>query len=117
MINDNLVGKIGYVDNINLPGLENKPGGHYVYIKEIKKKKCSVYTIVSLKDESGKFIKKKYDELRKGIIVPIPRNDLNLPRYSAFDLRMIEDVKVKDISFNHSVRLKNKKAFYLRNLR
>jgi len=113
----NLVGKIGYVNNINLPGLENKPGGHYVYIKDINNKKCSVYTIVSLKDESGNYIKKKYKELRNGFLFPIPRNDLNLPRYSAFDLRVIKDVEIKDISFNHSVRLRNKKAFYLRNLR
>jgi len=114
---NNLIGKIGYALNINLPGLENKPGGHYVFIKNIKDDKCSVYTIVSLKDSKGEFIRKKFNELEKGLLVPIAREDINLPRYSAFDMRTIENVDIKNISLNCSIRLKNKHKFYMRDLR
>ena len=29
-------GKIGYCDNVNLPGMRKIPGGHYVYIRAVR---------------------------------------------------------------------------------
>ena len=112
------VGKIGYCDNktLGIKGADGKilNGGHYVYIREIKGGKCNVNVITSLEDKYGNFNNFKLGKVKRGYLYPIPKNDIDLPRWSAVNLDgNINNVKVSDIKNIGSKKIKSRHKFFV----
>lgn len=112
------VGKIGYCDNktIGIKGADGKilNGGHYVYIREVKGGKCNVNVITSLEDKYGNFNNFKLGKVKRGYLYPIPKNDIDLPRWSAVNLDgNINNVKVSDIKNIGSKKIKSRHKFFV----
>ena len=110
------VGKIGYCDNktLGIKGADGKilNGGHYVYIREVKGGKCNVNVITSLEDKYGNFNNFKLGKVKRGYLYPIPKNDIDLPRWSAVNLDgNINDIKVSDIKNIGSKKIKTRHKF------
>lgn len=112
------VGKIGYCDNktLGIKGADGKilNGGHYVYIREVKGGKCNVNVITSLEDKYGNFNNFKLGKVKRGYLYPIPKNDIDLPRWSAVNLDgNINDIKVSDIKNIGSKKIKTRHKFFV----
>ncbi len=112
------VGKIGYCDNktLGIKGADGKilNGGHYVYIREVKGGKCNVNVITSLEDKYGNFNNFKLGKVKRGYLYPIPKNDIDLPRWSAVNLDgNINNVKVSDIKNIGSKKIKSRHKFFV----
>ena len=112
------VGKIGYCDNrtLGIKGADSKllNGGHYVYIREVKGGKCNVNVITSLEDKNGNFNNFKLGKVKRGYLYPIPKNDIDLPRWSAVNLDgNINDIKVSDIKNVGSKKIKTRHKFFV----
>lgn len=112
------VGKIGYCDNktLGIKGADGKllNGGHYVYIREVKGGKCNVNVITSLEDKNGNFNNFKLGKVKRGYLYPIPKNDIDLPRWSAVNLDgNINDIKVSDIKNVGSKKIKTRHKFFV----
>ena len=58
-----LIGKIGWCDGRTL-GLSK---GHYVFVRRVYGKKCSVNTFTSLKTKGGKYKTNKFRDVESGI--------------------------------------------------
>lgn len=100
--------KIGYCDNKNLHGLENVPGGHFVFIRKIKKNGiCDVNVITSLEKNSNQFNLDKIKHVKKGNTYPIPYFDANFTKWSGVTHNPIKNVdlsSIKDIDKKHIKR-------------
>ena len=112
------VGKIGYCDNrtLGIKGADGKPlsGGHYVYIREKNGNKCNINVITSLEDKNGNFNNFKLGKVKRGYLYPIPKNDIDLPRWSAVNLDgNINDIKVSDIKNVGSKKIKTRHKFFV----
>lgn len=112
------VGKIGYCDNktLGIKGADGKilNGGHYVYIREVNGGKCNVNVITSLEDKYGNFNNFKLGKVKRGYLYPIPKNDIDLPRWSAVNLDgNINDIKVSDIKNIGSKKIKTRHKFFV----
>lgn len=112
------VGKIGYCDNrtLGIKGADGKPlsGGHYVYIREKNGNKCNINVITSLEDKYGNFNNFKLGKVKRGYLYPIPKNDIDLPRWSAVNLDgNINDIKVSDIKNIGSKKIKSRHKFFV----
>ena len=112
------VGKIGYCDNktLGIKGADGKilNGGHYVYIREVNGGKCNVNVITSLEDKYGNFNNFKLGKVKRGYLYPIPKNDIDLPRWSAVNLDgNINNVKVSDIKNIGSKKIKSRHKFFV----
>lgn len=112
------VGKIGYCDNrtLGIKGADGKPlsGGHYVYIREKNGDKCNINVITSLEDKNGNFNNFKLGKVKRGYLYPIPKNDIDLPRWSAVNLDgNINDIKVSDIKNVGSKKIKTRHKFFV----
>ena len=112
------VGKIGYCDNktLGIKGADGRPlnGGHYVYIREVTGSKCNVNVITSLEDKYGNFNNFKLGKVKRGYLYPIPKNDTDLPRWSAVNLDgNINSVKVSDIKNIGSKKIKSRHKFFV----
>ena len=112
------VGKIGYCDNRTLgnKGADGKPlnGGHYVYIREKNGDKCNINVITSLEDKNGNFNNFKLGKVKRGYLYLIPKNDIDLPRWSAVNLDgNINDIKVSDIKNVGSKKIKTRHKFFV----
>ncbi len=112
------VGKIGYCDNktLGIKGADGKllDGGHYVYIREVNGGKCNVNVITSLEDKYGNFNNFKLGKVKRGYLYPIPKNDIDLPRWSAINLDgNINNVKVSDIKNIGSKKIKSRHKFFV----
>ena len=106
------VGKIGYCENINLPGVNVSTGGHYVYIKKIDGKKCDVNVISSLEDNKGVVNSSRLKQVRKGNIYPIPIYDANFIRWSGIGGNTIKNVNISDIKPSKKF-IKKRHKFYV----
>lgn len=110
-----IVGKIGFCDNKTL-GIKNADGsplegGHYVYIREVKKNKCKVNVVTSLEDKKHRLNQRKLYKVKHGFVYPIPKKDANFNRWSAIDLSgNIKDIPQKDIKQigNRSIKRRHK---------
>ena len=112
------VGKIGYCDNktLGIKGADGKllNGGHYVYIREKNGDKCNINVITSLEDKNGNFNNFKLGKVKRGYLYPIPKNDIDLPRWSAVNLDgNINDIKVSDIKNVGSKKIKTRHKFFV----
>ena len=105
-----LVGKIGWCDKDTL-GLSN---GHYVFIRNQYRGKCSVNTVTSLKNRSGKYKLHKIKDIEIGRVYPIPKKDLSLPRFSGIHKNIIKNVPVSKIKNIGSYQLKRRHHHYIR---
>ncbi len=77
-----LKGQVGYADNSDLNGVTGN-GGHYVYIRKVRKDgMCIVSTVTSLEDSNHVIKTGKMAQLRNGNIYAIPKNDGNFSRWS-----------------------------------
>ena len=88
-----LVGKVGWCDGKTL-GLSK---GHYVFIRRVYGKKCSVNTFSSIKKKNGKFDYPKLNYIENGTIYPIPTQDLTLPRFSGVQKNVIKNVPISSV--------------------
>ena len=106
-------GQVGYCDNSKLKGLENIPGGHYVYItKNNKDGTCEVNLITSLEDRKKRINKNRINSVRKGYVYPIPYEDANFSQWSGVGNNP-KIVKLSDIQDIGKKKIKNKHKFYL----
>lgn len=92
-----IVGKIGYCENKDLPGMENIPGGHYVYVKRMDGLHCDLNIITSLEDKNRFVIPKKILQVKKGNTYPIPIYDSNFNRWSGVNLDTVKGVPVSKV--------------------
>lgn len=113
-----LEGKIGYCDNkvLGLVGKNNKvlPRGHYVYIREVHGNRCNVNVITSLEDKNSNYDFHKLKKVKYGYLYSIPKNDVNLPRWSAINLDgNIKNVKISDIKSIGKIKMKRRHRFFV----
>ena len=90
--------KIGYCSQSDLPLPGNK-NGHYVYIRKIDKNgMCTVSTFTSLDDTKRNVKTGKMAQVRNGNIYPVPKTDVNFPRWTGLNknTHMIHISKVQD---------------------
>lgn len=88
-----LVGKVGWCDGKTL-GLST---GHYVFIRRVYGNKCSVNTFTSIGVVSGGYKINKVQKIETGVIYPIPKKDLSLPRFSGVHKNVITNVPISQI--------------------
>lgn len=106
--------KIGYCENRYLEGLNNKKGGHYVFIRELNRNGTfNVNTVTSLENKKGKIDYSKIKSVKKGQIYPIPKNHANFSRWSGIDSRTKRNVKSKNIKCIGKKQIKRRHLFYL----
>jgi hypothetical protein len=107
-----LVGKIGYCDNANL-GIP-KPGGHYVYIRELNGGKCDVNVVTSLEYTSNNFNTNRITNIKKGNTYAIPFKDANFTKWSGINHTPIQNVKISDIQKIGNKKIKRRHHFFIR---
>ena len=99
----NLKGKVGYCNNVDLPELSQKNGGHYVYIRKVDKNgMCLVSTCTSLESKTElKF--NKVHQIKNGNIYPIPKNDSNFRLWTGINknIQKVHLSKIKSIGIHH----------------
>ena len=106
--------KVGYVDNKYLNN--DKPKGHYVYIRKVNKDgTCDINVFTSLEHKKdGKLIltPSKIAHIKKGNTYAIPKNDCNLPKWSGVtkEVKTIDTKNIKDIGKYY---IKKKHYFYI----
>lgn len=88
-------GKIGFVLDKDLKISRDPYKGHYVYIREDNGSKLKVNIITSLEDKKHNLNESRINKVKKGLLYPIPIKDINLPRWSAFNLSSITIPKNK----------------------
>ena len=114
-----LVGKIGYCDNmtLGLKGADGKPlkGGHYVYIREMQgANKCNVNVVTSLENKHGVYDLRKVSKVKHGYLYPIPKGDANFSQWSAINLDgNINGVNVSDIKSIGYKKIKSRHKYYV----
>ena len=110
------INKIAYVDNKDLPGLRNLPGGHYVIIKNVDlvNKKCNVNVITSLEDKNKKFNIKRINKVKRGMIYSIPFFDSSFKLWSGINLDTVKGVNIKHIKLLKHINVKKRHLFYYR---
>ncbi|MEG0978144.1 MAG: hypothetical protein RSD40_03565 [Bacilli bacterium] len=125
-IKDSLVGKVGYMKNKDIPGVNLTSGGHYVYIVE-SGKVTRIKTITSIENykkdikheipyNTSKYSNirylsnKKLRDIRQGKVIPIPISDSNFYIWSGINVNSvvvnkdkIEDIDVKKIKNRRSL--------------
>lgn len=70
--------------------------------------------ITSLEDKNGNFNNFKLGKVKRGYLYPIPKNDIDLPRWSAVNLDgNINDIKVSDIKNVGSKKIKTRHKFFV----
>ena len=107
-------GKIGYVENKNLKGLEHLSGGHYVYINEDNKDgTCNVNVVTSLESGKEQYSLHKLRHVRKGNTYPIPFYDANFSKWSGITRKSINNVLVADIKDIGKKKIKRRHKFYI----
>lgn len=104
------IGKIGWCDGSVL-GLSK---GHYVYIRNVKNGKCEVNTFTSLERNNGNFKIDKINQVRKGNIFAVSKRDLNLPKFSGLDSRVIKNISIHDIKDKGRYRIKARYRDYIK---
>ena len=104
------VGKIGWCDGRTL-GL---PVGHFVFIRKVKNGKCEVNTFTSLERNNGSFKLDKIDHVKKGNIYPLSKRDVNLPKFSGVDSRVIKNISIHDIKYKGRYRVKKRHHDYIK---
>lgn len=104
-------GKIGFVLDKDL-GIKNSDRGHYVYVREDNGNKLKVNIITSLEDKKHNLNESRIKKVKKGLLYPIPIKDINLPRWSAFNLSSITIFKnkLKDLG---EKQVKRKHKFFV----
>ncbi|MCM1556210.1 MAG: hypothetical protein NC087_01610 [Anaeroplasma bactoclasticum] len=110
-----VVNKIGFVLNKDLPNINSKKGGHYVYIREYDKKtkKCVVNTITSLEDKRFIAKRQRLYEVRNGNIYSIPKKDITLPLWSGVSANPIKNVDISNIKGIGKVKMKKRHYFFI----
>lgn len=85
-----------------------------MYIREKNGDKCNINVITSLEDKNGNFNNFKLGKVKRGYLYPIPKNDIDLPRWSAVNLDgNINDIKVSDIKNVGSKKIKTRHKFFV----
>ena len=106
-------GQVGYCENKNLKGLENIPGGHYVYItKNNKNGTCEVNVITSLEQKNQLLKINRINQVRNGNVYPIPYKDANFSQWSGVSHNTIT-TKISKIQDIGKKKIKDKHKFYL----
>lgn len=109
----NISGQVGYCENKDLEGLENIPGGHYVYItKNNKDGTCEVNVITSLEQRNRLLKINRINQVKNGNVYPIPYGDANFSQWSGVRNNP-KIVKVSDIKDIGKRKIKDKHKFYL----
>ena len=107
-------GQIGYCDNKNLPGLEHVPGGHYVYIRDVKPNgKCDINVVTSLEDNNNNVNYKKIRQVKKGNTYSIPLYDADFTRWSGINKTPICNVDVSKIQDIGKKKIKTRHKFFI----
>lgn len=109
----NFVGKVGYCENKNLPGIGGVKGGHYVFIRSINGNKCDVNIVTSLEDKNGQINLNKIKQVKKGNIYSIPVYDSDFSRWSGIGRNSIKNVKLSDIQDIGKKRIKKRHRFFI----
>ena len=104
-----LVGKIGWCDGSVL-GLSQ---GHFVFIRRVYGEKCSVNTFTSIKDKNGRYKFSKLGKVESGMIYPISKNDVNLPRFSGIHKNAITNVPLSSVHVRNQYSLKRRHHHYI----
>lgn len=114
-----VVGKIGYCDNITL-GITDKygkpmKGGHYVYIREMNgSAKCNVNIVTSLEDKNERYQIEKLHKVKRGMLYPVPKPDADFKQWSAINLDgNINGIAVSKIKNIGAVRMKRRHKFFV----
>ncbi len=84
--------QIGYIENkyLGIP----RPGGHYVYIREVNNNgMCDVNVVTSLEDRDKKINRKKIKQVRVGNTYALPYFDTNFSRWSGVNKKPIKNVR------------------------
>jgi signal peptidase I len=102
-------GKIGWC-NSNALKLRK---GHFVLIRRVKGLRCDVNTFSAIEDHSKNIEIPKVKLIKRGALYPIPTSDINLPRFSGLDKRVIKNVKLSDIKQKDKYRIKNRHIHYI----
>ena len=112
------VGKIGYCDNATL-GIKDKDGkiikgGHYVYIRELSGSKCNVNIVTSLEDKKGSLNTAKIGKVKRGMLYPVPKPDVDFKQWSAINLDgNINCVPVSKIKNIGAIKMKRRHKFFV----
>ena len=107
-------GQIGYCDNKYLPGLEHLPGGHYVYIREVRSDgKCDVNVVTSLEDKNRKFNLDKLKQVKRGNTYSVPKDDSNFSRWSGINKTPICDIDVSKIQDIGKKKIRTRHKFFI----
>lgn len=108
------VGKVGYCNNSDLPGLTNLPNGHYVYIRKLNGDgTCDVNVITSLEDKQHNFIPSKLKQVKKGNTYVIPKYDANFSLWSGVNKKPVKAVKLSCIQDLNKKKIKKRHRFFI----
>ena len=107
-------GKIGYINNKNLPKMSKLKGGHYVYINSLNNDgTCNVNVVTSLEKKEKEFTYNKINHLRNGVTYCIPKHDGNFTKWSGINLNTIKNVKLTDIKNIGCKEIKQRHKFFI----
>ena len=104
--------KIGYCDNKALR--INRPGGHYVYIRNVNKNgTCDVNIITSLENKNKQYNLDKLKQVKKGNTYAIPKYDANFTLWSGVNKTPIKNVRTNMIIDIGKKKIKRRHYFYI----
>ena len=106
---NSLVGKIGWCDGPTL-GLSK---GHYVFVRRVYGKNCSVNTFTSIARTNGTYDIRKIKMVEDGCIYPIPGKDTSLRRFGGVHKNVIKNVPISSIQNVGSNSVKRRHHHYI----
>lgn len=104
--------KIGYIDNkyLGIP----RPGGHYVYIREVNKNgTCDVNVVTSLEDKNKIINQNKLIQVKRGNTYALPLFDTNFVRWSGVNKKPIKNVDITKIQDIGKKKIKRRHDFFI----
>lgn len=104
--------QIGYIENkyLGIP----RPGGHYVYIREVNKNgTCDVNVVTSLEDKNKVVNQKKIKQVKQGNTYALPLFDTTFTRWSGINKKPIKDVPINKIQDIGKKKVKRRHDFFI----
>ena len=104
--------KIGFCSQADLP-LPGNRKGHYVYIRDINSNgMCTVSTFTSLDNTKHRIKTGKMAQVRNGNIYPVPKSDVNFPRWTGLN-KNTHTIHISKIQDRGKYKIKRRHYFMI----